>query len=176
MPNNPATTNDLPIRDIHLPDAVLWWPLAPGWWIIAGTVLFLVILFFAIRKYYRSKALLRDANAELEQIKNQYISSNNQTELIQALSVLLRRCCISFYPRHETASLTGDAWLKYLDATSPSVSSSTSTFYMGIGEILASAPYMSESSIIKIDSDALIVLCETWLIAQPTKQPAVRAE
>ena len=22
----------LPLRDLHLPDAIGWWPLAPGWW------------------------------------------------------------------------------------------------------------------------------------------------
>ncbi len=24
--------SELPLRDLHLPDAVGWWPLAPGWW------------------------------------------------------------------------------------------------------------------------------------------------
>ena len=169
MANTPTAATDLPLRDIHLPDPVSWWPLAPGWWIIAGSLLFLVIIFFLVRKYYQSKALHRDANAELERIKQQFALNKNQTELVQALSILLRRSCISFYPRHETASLTGEAWLKYLDATSPTFASSTSTFYKGAGKIIASTPYMSESSDIKIDCDALITLCETWILAQPVK-------
>ena len=171
MANTPtASATDLSLRDIHLPDPVSWWPLAPGWWIIAGGVLLFVIIFFAGRQYYRSKALHRDANAELEKIKHQFALNHNEIELVQALSILLRRSCISFYPRHETASLTGDVWLKYLDSTSPTVSSDTTTFYKGVGEILASAPYMSESTILKIDCDALIILCETWIIAQPAKK------
>ena len=172
MADIPTASTDLPLRDIHLPDAVSWWPLAPGWWILAGTALVLVVIFFAARQYYRSKALLREANAELEIIKHQFAATNDQTELIKALSVLLRRSCISFYPRNETASLTGDAWLKYLDTTSPSVSSTTTTFHDGIGAILASAPYMSDSATTKIDCDELIVLCETWLLAQPMKHRA----
>ena len=24
--------NAIPLRDLHLPDAIGWWPLAPGWW------------------------------------------------------------------------------------------------------------------------------------------------
>ena len=23
----------IPLRDLHLPDAISWWPLAPGWWL-----------------------------------------------------------------------------------------------------------------------------------------------
>ena len=24
------------LRDLHLPDALGWWPLAPGWWVVIG--------------------------------------------------------------------------------------------------------------------------------------------
>ncbi len=36
--------NELELRDIHLPDASLWWPLAPGWWIAAALLLVLGLL------------------------------------------------------------------------------------------------------------------------------------
>ena len=26
--------DQLPLRDLHLPEAVGWWPLAPGWWVL----------------------------------------------------------------------------------------------------------------------------------------------
>ena len=26
--------NALPLRDLHLPDAIGWWPPAPGWWVL----------------------------------------------------------------------------------------------------------------------------------------------
>ena len=29
----------IPLRDLHLPDAISWWPLAPGWWIVLGLAL-----------------------------------------------------------------------------------------------------------------------------------------
>ena len=32
---NSAATNPLDqLRDIHLPEPILWWPLAPGWWLL----------------------------------------------------------------------------------------------------------------------------------------------
>ena len=24
----------IPLRDLHLPEAISWWPLAPGWWLL----------------------------------------------------------------------------------------------------------------------------------------------
>ena len=167
--NTSTNANELPLRDIHLPDPISWWPLAPGWWIIAGIIVFIVIAFFIIRKIYRSKALHRETNFEMERIKNRFIFNSNQYELIQSLSVLLRRSCISYYPRHETASLTGDHWLKYLDSTSPTFASNTSRFFNGVGEIIANAPYMNPSAEIKTDVVELISLCETWLQSQSVK-------
>ena len=28
----------LPLRDLHLPAEVGWWPLAPGWWVLIAIV------------------------------------------------------------------------------------------------------------------------------------------
>ena len=36
--------NELELRDIHLPEASLWWPPAPGWWISALLLLLLMLL------------------------------------------------------------------------------------------------------------------------------------
>lgn len=165
----PGTT-ELELRDIHLPDAVSWWPPAPGWWIVAGVLLLTLLIGYMARKHYRSKALQRQIVAEIETIKNNYQSHKNTYTLTQSLSVLLRRSCISFYPRHETAGLTGEDWLHYLDSTYPEKSSSSdSPFQQGVGKILASAPYMAEKSSTDIDGNALLELCEKWLQAQPIK-------
>ena len=51
------------LRDIHLPDPVGFWPLAPGWWILGLLILILlgVALRFLIKRYrnnrYRKQAL-----------------------------------------------------------------------------------------------------------------------
>lgn len=170
MANPSQTTAELALRDIHLPDSVSWWPPAPGWWIVAMFLLILIFVFILSKKFYQNKELHRTVVLEIETIKTRYKNDPDQYELIQSLSVLLRRSCISFYPRHKTAGLTGDDWLQYLDNTFPGRASAINNqFYKGVGRTLASSPYISRSTPIDINADALITLCEKWLRAQPVK-------
>lgn len=106
----------LPLRDLHLPEAIGWWPLAPGWWVvIALAAVGLVVL---LRHYLRTRARgaarryallqLKDLTAEFEQHRDAIAFSS-------ALSALLRRTMLAYAPRHEVAGLTGDEWLAWLD-------------------------------------------------------------
>ena len=52
---NPA---ELPLRDIHLPEPVSWWPMAPGWWWVIGLLLLASAVVTGIilyRRYRRSR-------------------------------------------------------------------------------------------------------------------------
>jgi hypothetical protein len=154
----------LPLRDIHLPEPVSWWPPAPGWWLllmlgaitIAGIVLF---------KHIRKRRLLkRTVLAELETIRRQYHDNHDHVLLVKALSALMRRASISFYQRADSASLTGAAWLQHLDSTAR-----RKEFKNGSGKILATAPYLPANSRVDVDFDDLLSLCEDWLSIQPVK-------
>ena len=37
----PLEAAQLPLRDIHLPLPIAWWPPAPGWWLAASLVIVL---------------------------------------------------------------------------------------------------------------------------------------
>ena len=51
---NPAVdVSQLPLRDIHLPAAIGWWPPALGWWLLAALVLAAAGLYGL--HYYRSR-------------------------------------------------------------------------------------------------------------------------
>ena len=154
----------LPLRDIHLPEPVSWWPPAPGWWLllmlgaitIAGIVLF---------KHIRKRRLLkRTALTELESIRRQYHDNHDRVQLVKALSALMRRASISFYQRADSASLTGTAWLQHLDNTAQ-----RKEFEKGSGNILATAPYLPADSRVDVDFDDLLSLCEDWLNNQSVK-------
>jgi hypothetical protein len=154
--NNPA---DLPLRDIHLPAPVSWWPPAPGWWLLAGMLLAALIVLLIVLVVRRRRRLKREALQELDRLRSAYAKHRDPVVMVRGLSALLRRACISFYPRHETASLTGERWLQYLDDTggNPGFSSEP-------GRVLVDGPYTNYIDAGRVDG--LIDLTERWLRKQ----------
>ena len=60
---------ELPLRDIHLPEAISWWPPAIGWWILA--VLIPVILYLLFKLYQRvtRKTALKSAKKQFKSLR-----------------------------------------------------------------------------------------------------------
>lgn len=106
----------IPLRDLHLPAGIGWWPPAPGWWILAGLALLatLWVLRYAYAKRRRSAAR-RLALRELARLRKAYDKNGNAAVLGIRLSLLLRRAMLAYAPRNEVAGLTGDEWLLWLD-------------------------------------------------------------
>ena len=106
----------IPLRDLHLPEAVGWWPLAPGWWLLMG--LAAVGLALLLRQYLRRRArgaARRHALQQLKELTAEYEQHRDAVRFSAALSELLRRTMLAYAPRQEVAGLTGDAWLAWLD-------------------------------------------------------------
>lgn len=158
----------LNLRDIHLPDPVSWWPIAPGWWLLIITVLITAVIIFLSRKIYRSKQLKRDIHAELDVIKQQFQKTENRSQLAKSLSILLRRASISFYPAKDIAGLTGESWLAYLDNTNANPNKDK-IFQSETGRTLLSAPYLPENATLDFATQGLIDLCESWLLSSHNK-------
>jgi len=62
------------LRDIHGLDALPWWPLATGWWVVAGIAGFLVLVWFAGRWWMRNGLFgswRTDARRKLRALKRQ---------------------------------------------------------------------------------------------------------
>lgn len=106
----------IPLRDLQLPEAIAWWPLAPGWWLLIGLVAFGLLLL--LRHYLRRRAggaARRHALLQLGQLTAEYEQHRDAIRFSAALSELLRRTMLAYAPRKEVAGLTGDAWLAWLD-------------------------------------------------------------
>lgn len=106
----------LPLRDLHLPDPVGWWPPAPGWWLLAALVV--VALAWFLRRWldHRARARARrHALRQLDRYAEEYARHGNAVTLGTDVSELLRRTMLAYAPRSEVAGLTGDAWLEWLD-------------------------------------------------------------
>lgn len=153
----------LPLRDIHLPEPVSWWPPAPGW--IALTVLIPLLVFIVhhVYKRLRQKTAFKTAGKMLAAIRND--KSQDCLQTVAALSTLLRRVAVSTAPRQDVASLSGAAWLAYLDASLPD-----SPFSQGVGRCLGDVQYR-RSVPEEFDREELLRLCERWIKVQ--KKPPV---
>lgn len=142
---------ELPLRDIHLPAPIGWWPPAPGWWgLLVLAILSAGLAVWVWRRWRRvtaRKLVLR----ELEGLSR---SQTSPREKLSALAVLLRRACLSAYPRTEVAGLTGEAWLEFLDRQL-----GDRRFREGPGRQLLDAPYRRAG---EVDIEALLGLCREW--------------
>ena len=147
----------LPLRDIHLPDAVSWWPPAPGWWLLLVVTIFFIcaLVWFRYRKKIHTGAGAQYAKACIREIREEYSQHGDCVKTVRELSVLLRRITVSIFPRNESAGLTGLAWLEFLDRSVPG-----EPFSKGPGRALVTAPYQSCP---KIDTNTLLELAETWI-------------
>jgi len=161
---------ELPLRDIHMPDAVSWWPPAPGWWGLLGLILLLIIIVLVVRSWRRRRRLRNSAVEELKRICDAFDQHNDALRLVRELSVLLRRIAISYFPRTDVASLTGDDWLRFLDKRGAFADIGQGFLY-GPGKILNSGPYQAR---LDVDTQALIILCRRWVESLPGS--SVRAD
>jgi hypothetical protein len=106
----------LPLRDLHLPAAISWWPLAPGWWVVIA--LAAAGLFVLLRRYLRTRArgaARRYALKQLKELTAEFEQHRDAVAFSRAVSALLRRTMLAYAPRQEVAGLTGDEWLAWLD-------------------------------------------------------------
>lgn len=154
--------NELPLRDIHLPDPVSWWPLATGWWLLLALFFVCLIGLFIYNKITKHKtpviAYRKLAISELDTLKQQSQQQSN-LESLRAISNLLRRISLSYYPRKEVASLSGEKWTEKLNALS-----NDSPFTAQQCELLSNASYQQN---VDYDRDALFNLCEKWIKQLP---------
>jgi len=160
----------LNLRDIHLPDAISWWPPAPGWWILLAVIICTILSIFIARRIYIKKQLKRDIHSELDKIKNTFQQTQNQSQLAKSLSVLLRRASISYYSgtKNNGAGLTGQQWLSWLDNTTEHPHE-TKQFQSEVGNVLINAPYLPDNSDLNFDAEALIEISEGWLLSKHKK-------
>ena len=151
--------SQLPLKDIHLPDPIGWWPIAPGWWILMLLIVLITVIAVLVVEALQTLCGQKVRTPRiLKQLKaNQDFTSRERMEI---LSVLIRRACLSTFPRREqTAGLSGRNWLNFLDR-----SLNDGRFSGDEGKILLEAPYRKDAS---GDFNAVFELCEDWIKALP---------
>lgn len=160
MNDDPLAT----LRDIHLPEPVSWWPLAPGWWWLLGALLITVGLMIWLRRRRSERRLSDAALRELTLLTTR--CADDQAAFIQALSVLLRRCAVARFSPQEAAGLIGESWLAFLDRHG-----GNRDFTEGPGRALLAGPYSVDTH---IDAVALTEITRRWICQAMQRKPATQ--
>ena len=136
------------LHDIVLPAAVSWRPQTAAWFVLLSVFLTLCAWGFlswrrhARRNRYRKLALARLADIETR-------------AAFTELPALVKRTALSFNPRDDVASLSGDAWLRFLDSSYGGIG-----FTEGPGRLL---PVLAYGHPEDINADALVALLSLWI-------------
>ncbi len=125
------------LHDIAMPEPVSWMPQTIGWYVVGAVIVGLVV-WAAVGHYRRRQAnhYRRAALAELADIETTLADPAKQAAALGAIPVLVKRVALSFTPREAIASLTGDPWLQWLDA-----SYGGAEFSRGVGHLLPQMAY-----------------------------------
>lgn len=105
------------MHELVMPQPVAWLPQTPGWWIVLGWILAVLLLLawqFARRR--RRNRYRRDALAELKTIAA--ASELGPAESAQRIAALLKRTALAVYPRDDVAALYGADWAQFLKDSS----------------------------------------------------------
>ena len=134
------------LADIHLPEVISFWPIAPGWWILLVLFILSILLIIFFKKMRAGKTsrtgkkLKSQAMRELMMIHEAYKTQGTPQEAVKQLSIFLRRYALSLYQRDNVASLTDTEWLNFLDQM-PEQQSHSRPFSQKFSELLTTVPY-----------------------------------
>jgi hypothetical protein len=159
--------NELELKDIHLPDSILWWPPAPGWWVLGVvliTFLFLMLLLLPkLWRWLRYKPVRSLSLKEFYLIKQSHQQQADQKQTLQAITTLLRRTVMSKSGRIGHAGVVGDDWINQLNQMSQK-----DCFTQAQGKLLKHGRYQPAiEGQNKADIDSLLQSCENWIKSLP---------
>jgi hypothetical protein len=166
-PNDPLAQ----LKDIHLPDPVGWWPLAPGWWVLMAIVLtlFTAIVVWAIKRQ-RQRRYLQQACAELQALARSKLTAG---EFIAAVNAILKRVALQRHCDTQSVqpvgTLSGHSWLSYLDQT---LAKNSTAFRQGAGRALGESAYRPNPD---VEQQAVLALAKRW-VKQHRKALNVQAQ
>lgn len=130
------------LKDIHLPKAISWWPLAPGWYALILLVLFAVsMLIYFLYQRHQNALAKNKALQRLQQYKKAYEQEHNNPLASAQISELLKQVALVYYPRDEVAGLHGDEWILFLNQKSKGLN------FTSLKAMLLESPFKSEEHI-----------------------------
>ncbi len=155
--------NELPLRDIHLPDPVSWFPPAIGWWLLAAFAVFMVLLIRWLLRISSRPRLKQRARDQIEFVVVTYLEQQDEQDLVQQLSVTLKRIGMSYFERNRIAGASGVPWLKQLNGLVKQQCRLSDEQL----ELLSLAPYQQPPQVSKAQATQLVDSVRQWASALP---------
>jgi hypothetical protein len=116
------------LEPLIAPAPISGWPPAPGWWFLAALILSVVLL-LRLRPWQRRRDQAAEAETAIEpqrQVALDELSQMNRpyggqpaNQWLQQMNALLKRLCRTRYPDDHPHTLSGRAWLAFLDSRCP---------------------------------------------------------
>lgn len=152
------------MRGIHLPEAIGWWPLAPGWWIVIALGLCALIAgLYHWRKYVLRNIYRTFASSELQKHYLQWQSNSSNSQYIESANEVMRRAIKHISGETILSSHSGKQWADTLDKFSKTPLSDNTRF------ALSKACYQPEP---QVDIEELHQQLCVWLKTHTRSQHA----
>ena len=111
------------------PPPVAWWPPAPGWWLLAVLLPLLCWALWYLRRYLPRRRQQQLAEQPLDPLRQAALDELSGLAKpydgapagpwLQQLNTLLKRLARAHYPQDHSHTLSGRAWLAFLDSRCP---------------------------------------------------------
>ena len=170
----------LQLRDIQPPTEPAWWLLSPAALLLAGLLVLLLLLGWMLLRRKRLERLANHlpklAAEELQTIQAEYLRDHDTERLAIRISQWLKQVALLAFPHNSLQSVSGEAWLRFLDHSMDS-----SPFSEGCGRFFAAQIYQANFGFdgdfeTDFEVDGVLALCEQWLTSiRPQLQQQGRA-
>lgn len=102
------------LKDIHEPEAIGIWPMAPGWWIVSIALLLIIISsIYAWRKHVKNSAWKKEAIKAIEQLE-QRTNRNSAQETVRQINRIIKQIALYKVQDPSISALTGEPWAEFL--------------------------------------------------------------
>ena len=143
--------------EITLPQAISYKPETIGW-LILFSLIFTLLVWIVYRRYRYIKAnrYRRWALEKLQDIERILRQNLGLEKALAEIPVLVKQTALHCFPREKIASLSGENWLRFLDA-----SYGGTDFTDGPGQILEQTAYQSQKRLEQYKEEEIHELIHT---------------
>lgn len=146
------------LKDIAVPEPVSWMPQTWGWALLAILLLAATAAVFILwLRRYRANAYRRQALGILDGIEQDLQNPATREQAIRQLAEVLKRAALAGWDRTEVASLSGEAWVRFLDDHGGGDAGHA------LNALLDDVEYQGGAHIEAVAATALVPAARTWI-------------